>query len=189
MDHVVYTDTRAKEMEKMLDGEKTMIQRGAAGRKLPYGKVNPGDTLYLINNNAEGLVKARAAVTSVFNSERMSKEESRALIIENQGKLQLSEKQYKRWAGKRYLVLIEVVEQLVDASQTRAIGAALHYASKRMDGEGTLRQILEAVLSEVAQRGLDILSPTPRGDYAEFRIIELGAAANRLRTLSARRRA
>jgi len=83
---------------------------------------------------------------------------------------------------------LAAVEQLVDASQTRAIGDALHYASKRMDGEGTLRQILEGVLNEVAQRGLDILSPTPRGDYAEFRIIELGAAANRLRTLSARRR-
>lgn len=42
MDHVVYLDARAKELEKLLDGRKTMIIRGAAGRKLPYGKVNKG---------------------------------------------------------------------------------------------------------------------------------------------------
>jgi hypothetical protein len=38
MDHVVYVDAAAKEMEKLLDGSKCMILRGAAGRKLPYGK-------------------------------------------------------------------------------------------------------------------------------------------------------
>ncbi|HEX3031499.1 MAG TPA: hypothetical protein VHS59_04560 [Bacillota bacterium] len=58
MDHVVYVDAKAKEMDRLLDGSKTMIIRGAAGRKLPYGMVKPGDTLYFINNNGEGLVKA-----------------------------------------------------------------------------------------------------------------------------------
>jgi hypothetical protein len=38
----------------------------------------------------------------------MSPEESTALIEEHQSKLNLTEDQYKRWAGKRYLVLIEV---------------------------------------------------------------------------------
>jgi hypothetical protein len=108
MDHVVYVDAKAKEMEKLVDGSKTMIIRGAAGRKLPYGRVDPGDILYFINNNAEGVVKARAAVKSVFNSEKMSKEESIGLVEQNQDKLQLTNQQGKRWAGKRYLVLIEV---------------------------------------------------------------------------------
>lgn len=65
MDHVVYVDAKAKEMEKLVDGSKTMIIRGAAGRKLPHGRVNPGDVLYFINNNAEGVVKAKAAVKNV----------------------------------------------------------------------------------------------------------------------------
>ena len=38
----------------------------------------------------------------------MSKEESIKLVEENQDKLQLNPQQYKRWAGKRYLVLIEL---------------------------------------------------------------------------------
>ncbi len=108
MDHIVYLDTKAKEFEKLLNGSKSMIVRGATGRKMPHGRVNAGDILYFINNNAEGYVKAKAVVTSVFNSEKMSAEESVTLIENNQDKLQLTETQFKRWAGKRYLVLIGI---------------------------------------------------------------------------------
>jgi len=108
MDHVVYLDAQAKEMENLLSGAKTMIIRGATGRKMPHGRVNAGDALYLINNNAEGTVRARAKVKSAFHSEKMDESESRALVEKNQSELRLTEKQVKRWAGKRYLVLIEV---------------------------------------------------------------------------------
>jgi hypothetical protein len=46
MDHVVYVDAKAKELEELIAGTKTMIIRGATGRKLPYGRVNMGDILY-----------------------------------------------------------------------------------------------------------------------------------------------
>ncbi len=110
MDHVVYLDAKAKEMENLLAARKSIIIRGAAGRKMPYGRVNAGDVLYLLNNNAEGLVKARARVKSVFNSEKMSKQESTTLVESRQEGLQLTPRQFKRWAGKRYVVLIEVYE-------------------------------------------------------------------------------
>ena len=54
-----------------------MIIRGAAGRKLPYGKVY---VLYFVNNNAEGEIKAKGIVSYVLNSKKMSKEESAALV-------------------------------------------------------------------------------------------------------------
>ena len=38
----------------------------------------------------------------------MDKESSINLVNKNQDKLQLTDKQFSRWAGKRYLVLIEV---------------------------------------------------------------------------------
>lgn len=110
MDHVVYLDTKAQELSHLLDGSKTMIIRGATGRKLPYGRVNEGDNLYFINNNAEGVVKAKATVKKVFNSDKMTPEESVSLVKKNQNQLQLSDAQFKRWAGKRYIVLIEVAE-------------------------------------------------------------------------------
>ena len=108
MDHVVYVDAKSNEMEKILDKTKKMIIRGAAGRKMPHGRVNVGDKLYFINNNGEGIIKASSIVDSVYNSEKMSKEESTNLVHENQDKLQLTEQQFKRWAGKRYIVLISV---------------------------------------------------------------------------------
>ena len=108
MDHIVYLDAQAKEQESLLSGRKTMILRGATGRKLPHGRVDIGDMLYFINNNAEGMARAKAKVKSAFHSEKMNEDESRALVMKNQPQLRLTEKQMKRWAGKRYLVLIEV---------------------------------------------------------------------------------
>ena len=108
MDHIVYLDVAAKELENLLSGEKTMIMRGAAGRKMPYGRVDPGDILYFINNNAEGLIRAKANVENVLNSEKLTGPESAELIHAHQDKLQLTKKQTDRWAGKRYLVLVEV---------------------------------------------------------------------------------
>lgn len=108
MDHVVYVDTKSKELEKLLDGSKTMIIRGAAGRKLPYGRVNVNDILFFIRNNGEGLIKAKTIVKNVYNSKKLDKEESIKLVEDNQPKLRLSDTQIKRWAGKRYLVLIEI---------------------------------------------------------------------------------
>lgn len=106
MDHVVYLDTAAKEMVNILAGKKTMILRGATGRKMPYGRVEAGDMLYILNNDAKGLVKARASVMRVLNSEALTEEGSLQLINQHQAGLQLTEKQLKRWGGKRYLVLI-----------------------------------------------------------------------------------
>ncbi len=108
MDHVVYLDAKAKELTKILSNEKTMIIRGATGRKLPYGRVNSGDILYFIENDGSGLINAMAHVNLVINSEKLSPDESISMVEEYQNKLLLTEKQYKRWGGKRYLVLIEI---------------------------------------------------------------------------------
>jgi hypothetical protein len=108
MDHVVYVDAVAKELEKLQEGTKTMILRGAAGRKLPYGRVNLGDTLYFIRNNGEGTVQAKAQVKSVINSDKLSPDESNQLMDDHRDCLQFTNKQKERWGGKRYLVLVEV---------------------------------------------------------------------------------
>ena len=110
MDHIVYVDTRAREMEDLVMGIKSMIIRGASGRKLPHGRVNEGDILYFINNNGECEVKARGVVSSVLNTEKLTVEESFEMIIRNQDRLQLPDKQFEKLAGKRYLVLIGLNE-------------------------------------------------------------------------------
>ena len=76
------------------------------------------------------------------------------------------------------------VEQLVHASQTRAIAAALAYArTQYMDGQRHLGQVLDLVMADIDTHGLDVLSDCRRADHAGFRRFELAAALNRLRTL------
>jgi hypothetical protein len=108
MDNVVYLDSKANELDNLATGRKTMIIRGAMGRKLPYGKVHIGDVLFFIENKGDGLIKAKAIVADVFNSEKMTKEESLKLIDNQQDKLLLNKGLLKRFGGKRYIVLITV---------------------------------------------------------------------------------
>ena len=108
MDNVVYLDYKAKEFDNLCSGKKTMIIRGAMGRKLPYGRINKSDVLYFIENKGDGLVKGKAVVDNVFNSEKLTKEQSIEIVEQNQDKLLLNEAMIKRFAGKRYLVLITV---------------------------------------------------------------------------------
>jgi len=108
MDHVVCLDAGAQELENLVKGNKSMILRGADVRDLLYGSVYEGDTLYFTSSTGEGEVRAMGIVTSVFNSEKLTVEESFETIIRNQDKLQLPDQQFERWAGKRYLVLIGI---------------------------------------------------------------------------------
>jgi predicted ABC-class ATPase len=77
------------------------------------------------------------------------------------------------------------VEQIVDSGQLRAIAAAMVYAKQQyMDGKRTLAEIIDLVMADIDDRGMDILSPFPEGNFAMFRRFELAAAINRLRSLS-----
>lgn len=108
MEHLVYCDKQSKVLDKLLDGSKTKIIRGAAGRKLPHSRVFAGETLYFVENDGTGIIKAKAKVKSVFNSEKMTPEESIAIVDAEAATLNLSPKQYERWAGKKVLCIIEV---------------------------------------------------------------------------------
>lgn len=108
MEHLAYCDAKAKELENLLNGSKIMLIRGATGRKLPYGKVNLGEIIYLIENNGIGIIKAKGIVSNVINSEKMTPEQSEDLINQNMDKLKLTSTQRKRWVGKKYLCIVEL---------------------------------------------------------------------------------
>ena len=83
----------------------------------------------------------------------------------------------------RQKIDLHAVEQLTDICQTAAIGDAIEYARRYMDGKRTLREITSLVMMDIARDGLDVIGIRISGGYAEFRKIELAAAINRLRTL------
>ena len=84
---------------------------------------------------------------------------------------------------------LRAVEQLFDPSQTRAIAGAIHLAATRfVDGERTLSEILDALEAELDASGLDVLDPFHRpgrhpGALARPRRFEIAAAIDRMRSL------
>ncbi len=55
MVHLVYCDDKSKELNKILDGSKTMIIRGAAGRKIPHSRVFKDKILYFMEKGTKKL--------------------------------------------------------------------------------------------------------------------------------------
>ena len=109
MVHLVYCDNAGKkgekELDKILAGTKTMVVRGAAGRKIPHSRVFAGERLYFMEKGS-GSIMATAVVKEVQNFVKLSDEEITKVFADNQGKLNLSEKQVARW-HKKCLCLVE----------------------------------------------------------------------------------
>ena len=109
MVHLVYCDNAGKKGEKVLDkiiaGTKTMVVRGAAGRKIPHSRVFEGEKLYFMEKGS-GLITATAIVKAVQNYVKLSDEEITNTLANNQSKLNLSDKQKVRW-HKKCLCLVE----------------------------------------------------------------------------------
>ncbi len=84
------------------------------------------------------------------------------------------------------------VEQLVDVSQTRAIGCALRFLAQRMRGTHIgLKEAVALIDDLFTQEGLDRLDPYYQperhpGNFARPRPYEIAAAINRLRSIRLR---
>ena len=113
MVHLVYCDNVGKSGDKVLDkilaGTKTMVVRGAAGRKIPHSRVFPGEILYFMEK-ASGKITAAATVTDVQNHVKLTEEEINKVLEENQNRLNLSIKQKERW-HKKFLCLVGFDEE------------------------------------------------------------------------------
>ncbi|HFL3264575.1 TPA: hypothetical protein ACG3I4_000503 [Clostridioides difficile] len=109
MVHLVYCDNAGKKGEKVLDkiliGTKTMVIRGAAGRKIPHSRVFEGELLYFMEKGT-AKISAKATVKKVENYVKLTEYEISKILNENQPKLNLSEKQKVRW-HKKCLCLVE----------------------------------------------------------------------------------
>ena len=80
MDHVVYVSKATKELDGLLSGGRSMLVRGSLGKKVPYGRVSEGDQLFFATGSGRNVVKAKAEVTSVFDSEKLSGIEPECLL-------------------------------------------------------------------------------------------------------------
>lgn len=70
MVHLVYCDNAGKKGEKVLDkilaGTKTMVVRGAAGRKIPHSRVFEGERLYFMEKGSASILKSRHFIPRIM---------------------------------------------------------------------------------------------------------------------------
>jgi predicted ABC-class ATPase len=83
---------------------------------------------------------------------------------------------------------LRAVEQLVDPSQTRATGYAMHLVTKRFSDSGSLDAMMDRLETLFDEEGLDVLAPFGRpgehpGNFARPRRFEVVAGLNRLRSV------
>ena len=99
MVHLVYCDDKSKELEKIKNGGKTMILRGAAGRKIPHSRVFKDEVLYFMEKGSKKIT-AKAKVTEVWNYVKLEDDQITKVIEDHNDALCFTEKQKERWHKK-----------------------------------------------------------------------------------------
>jgi hypothetical protein len=89
---------------------------------------------------------------------------------------------------------LRYIDQLVESSQTRAVGHAIYLATRTLMSDfATMRDVVEGLEHFFDKNGLDALDPFYMkeyhpGNYSRPRKYEIAAAINRLRTVELRHR-
>ena len=107
MNHLVFLDTRAGELEKILSGTKTMLIKEFDPAQTSGHPVSPGDSLYFLRNNDERALRVKATVTRVLSITNNSDQDLSHSLKEMQPRLQLTEDQYNDWSVRKQLLLVE----------------------------------------------------------------------------------
>lgn len=108
MDHIVYPYCPDAELNNLSTGNNPMIIRGSDTICHPYGVIKKGDTLYFVDRKVDNEISYCGTVSSVINSDKLTKEESIELVITYQERLQLPDDQFYKVAGCKYLILIGI---------------------------------------------------------------------------------
>jgi hypothetical protein len=107
MNHLVFLDARAGELEKILSGVKSMVVKELDPAQPAAHPVRPGDSLYFLRDNNECAVRVKATVVRVLPSMDSLDEDPSHTLKELQPRLQLTEDQYNDWSAKGQALLVE----------------------------------------------------------------------------------
>jgi len=107
MNHLVFLDTRAGELEKILSGVKTMLVKEVDVARTSARPMSPGDSLYFLRSKDECAVRGKATVVRALFFSNHSGEDLSQTLKEMQPRLQLTEEQYNHWSVKKQVLLVE----------------------------------------------------------------------------------
>ena len=97
------------------------------------------------------------------------------------GKFAIYAKEVHRLNFGKQVIDLTDLEQLLELSQTIALGFAIEYAKKYIDKKIPLREVVHRVIKDIDENGIDVISNKISGHFAWFRGLELAFILNRLR--------
>jgi hypothetical protein len=112
MNHLVFLDARAGELEKILSGVKTMLIKQSDPTQSSSYPVNPSDNLYFLKGHEDCVVRVKATVVRVLFLSRHGEggqlaDDLAHALKEMQPRLHLTESQYNYWTAKPQALLVE----------------------------------------------------------------------------------
>ncbi len=107
MNHLVFLDAQANELERILSGVKTMLVREFDPAQATAHPVEAGDSLYFLRNTNESDLRVTATVVNVLVSANRLEEDLSHTLKEMQPRLQLTEDQYNYWSARQQVLLVE----------------------------------------------------------------------------------
>lgn len=107
MNHLVYLDAQAGELEKILSGIKTMVVKEFDPAISTVHPVSPGDSLYFLRSKSDCTLRVKATVVRVLFFTNDLDEDLSHTLKEMQPRLQLTEDQYNYWSSKKEVLLVE----------------------------------------------------------------------------------
>jgi hypothetical protein len=107
MNYLVFLDTGAGELEKILSGSKSMVLKEFDPAQTTGQPVCPGDSLYFLRNKDECNLRVKATVIRVLYFPNQMNDDVSHFLKEMQPRLQLTEDQYNQWTAKQQVLLVE----------------------------------------------------------------------------------
>jgi hypothetical protein len=107
MNYLVFLDTHAHELEKILSGTKSMLIKEFDHAGRVNQSITPGDGLYFLRNHDDNILRVKATVEQVWYFTNHMDEDLSHVLKEFQPRLQLTEEQYNYWSVKQQSLLVE----------------------------------------------------------------------------------
>ena len=107
MNHLVFLDACAGELEKILSGVKTMLVKEFDPTQATTYRIDPGDSLFFLRDKDDCTLRVKATVVRVLPVTNDLGEDPAQILKEMQPRLQFTETQYNFWSTKKQVLLVE----------------------------------------------------------------------------------
>ena len=107
MNYLVFLDSSAGELEKILSGTKRMVLKNFYPASASDQALSPGDNLYFLRDDGDSNLRVKATVSRIMSLSNQMVDDMAHILKELQHRLQLTEEQYNHWSAKKQAQLIE----------------------------------------------------------------------------------